>query len=308
MADVDLRAAYAMARGLFLQAGPVTTPGHRLFWSRGAMFGSLVLSAAPEAYAIVGRHTQCSVMLPDDPFVALRHLLVRSVPLEAGGLALRILDLHTDAAFGLVDRSLQTSIFAEGVVAVAVGEYALIAIPTDAREADLPPALPSPVLETPKDPREQIAIVSRGGGPYRENARPRATRITLMPSVMMFGEPLAPSLGRLTRGGTYRVTLARDVRSASVVLASEDLARGVILGRSEKCHSEELRRITDAGTSRTHVLLLGEGPNVSAYDIASTHGTYANGWPVHRMLLADGGARFVLGTGPGAVQVYWSRA
>ena len=80
---VDLREAYGFARGIArIQPGNAQTrPGHRLVWVRGASFACTTLVAADDAFAVVGRHTQCSVVLPEDPFVALRHVLVRSIAL-----------------------------------------------------------------------------------------------------------------------------------------------------------------------------------------------------------------------------------
>lgn len=300
-APVDLRQAYVFARGIAkMQASPADQrPGHRLVWVRGGSFASRSLVAADDAYAIVGRHTQSDVVLADDPFVALRHLLVRSIVLPSGGVALRILDLQTHLGFVLPDGSRHTSIFAEGPVAVALGEYALVALPTETHGDQLPGELPPPEM------------VANAMSPYRHNARPvsnRVSRITLMPRPVMIGEPLPPSLGRLASGGAYSLTLQREGRSATVGLSEEDLSRGAIVGRSEKCCSELLRRITDVNTSRAHVLVLRDGPLVHAYDLASTQGTYQQGFPARRAVLADQGTMLTLGRGDGAVRLWWQRS
>jgi hypothetical protein len=305
--SVDLREAYELARGV-VRMQPDSRPGHRLVWVRGTSFASTHLVAAGDGVAVAGRHTQCSLVLSDDPFVALRHVLVRSIPLPSGGLALRAFDLHTSIGFMLADRSTQTSIFAEGPVAFGVGEYALVALPCDGRE--LPAELPPPVVDTPKELRAQLDVVAQAMSPYRANARPPMTssRITLMPHLVMVGEPLPPSLGRLT-GGQYVVTLSRAGRAASVALSEDDVARGVVIGRSEKCYSEDLRRITDVNTSRAHVLILREGPVVAAYDLASTQGTFlASGEAMRRVVLSERGDLLALGRGANAVRLFWKRA
>jgi hypothetical protein len=302
--SVDLREAYQFARGLgHLRAE--TSNGHRIVWVRGTMFAAS--SLVENAFAVVGRHTQCGIVLADDPFVALRHLLVRSIALPSGGLALRVFDLHTDSGFVLPDGSRQTSIFAEGPVAIGVGEYALVALPHELNGEQLPGELPRPVVETPAAVHEQLQALQAAMSPYRANALPsRGSRITLMPRLMMVGEPLPPSLGRIV-GGAYALTLERGGRSAGVTLSAEDLDRGVVIGRSEKCHSEELRRVTDVNTSRVHLLLLREGPVVFAYDLASTQGTFAFGSPVRRLPLPDAGAMLYLGRGEQAVRLTWVR-
>lgn len=294
---IDLKKAYELARGV-ARMQPDPRPGHRLVWAHGTAFASATL-AANDPVVVVGRHTQCNVVLPNDPFVALRHLLVRSITLPSGGVALRVFDLHTDLGFVLPDGTRHTSIFAEGPVAIAVGEYALVALPNETKDEQLPADLPEPIIE-PSD-------VASAMSPYRMNARPPLTtsRITLMPRPVMVGEPLPPSIGRLVSGGRWSITLSRAGRMAAVNLTEEDLVRGVMIGRSEKCHSEELRRITDVSTSRAHVLVVREGPITYAYDLASTHGTFYGGQPIKRIALAEEGMVLTMGTGQNAVRVVY---
>lgn len=311
---VDLRQAYGFARGIarIQPRSHDSRPGHRLVWVRNTAFACTTLHAstlAEEAFAVVGRHTQCNVVLPDDPFVALRHVLVRSIALPSGGIALRMLDLQTGIGFVLPDGSRHTSIFAEGPIAVALGEYALVALPTESKDDELPGEMPAPVVDMPSAVRDQLQVLAAAMSPYRVNARPinRTSRITLMSGPVMVGEALPQSLGRLTNGGRFALTLAREGRSATVMVSEEDLARGVVIGRSEKCHTEMLRRITDETTSRVHVLVLREGPAVYAYDLASTQGTYVNGMLARRVDLGMPGAVFTLGRGHKAVQLLWQR-
>jgi hypothetical protein len=310
-AVVDLRQAYTFARGIARiqpDAAGQQRPGHRIVWVRQTSFACRTLVASDDAFAVVGRHTQCNVVLPDDPFVALRHVLVRSIALPAGGVALRVLDLHTGAGFVLPDGSRRTSIFAEGPIAIAIGEYALVALPTETKDDELPGEMPAPVVDTPPAVHEQLQVLAQAMSPYRMNARPvnRLSRITLMPSPVMVGEPLPPSLGRLANGGEFAITLARAGRSATVSVSEQDLACGVVIGRSEKCHSEMLRRITTENTSRVHVLVLREGPVVNAYDLASTHGTYGmNGMPARRFVLDMPTSNLTLGRGSDAVTMIW---
>jgi len=287
-APVDLRAAYAFARELARRSPEeVGGAGHRLFWIRGAAYGGRFLPAREDAFGVAGRHTQCDVVLFDEPSIALRHLLVRSIPVS-GGVALRVLDLHTELGFSLSDGSRQTSIFAEGAVALRVGDVAVVALPSD--EPAPPPELPAAeVLEHP----------------YRANARPpRHSRITLMPRLMRMGDPAPPRLSRLA-GGDVAIALERDGRRAEARLSLDDLVGGVVIGRSLKCHSETLRRITDHNTSRVHVLLLREGATAAAYDLASTQGTYdARGLRVRRVDLGPA-TTLHLGRGDAAVRLTW---
>lgn len=306
---VDLRQAYAFARGIARMQPSVFSrgPGHRIVWVRGSAFASMAIDAAVESFAVVGRHSQCGVCLPDDPTVALRHLLIRSVVLPSGGVALRVIDLYSDTGFVLPDGSRHTSVFAEGPIAIAVGSYALVALPNESEGNELPGEMPAPVVTTPPAVRDQLQVLAAAMSPYRMNARPlnRHSRITLMPSPVMVGEALPQSLGRLAGVARYMVSLARGHRIASVALTDEDIVRGVMIGRSEKCHSEMLRRITDESTSRAHVLILREGAFVNAYDLSSTHGTFFNGYSISRVAMSDQGTLLMLGRGDNAVRLQW---
>jgi hypothetical protein len=126
-----------------------------------------------------------------------------------------------------------------------------------------------------------------------------------MPRLMMLGEVPPPRVGR---PGSWAITLQREGRSATIGVSDEDLVGGVVIGRSEKCHSEMLRRITDMNTSRVHVLIVREGHDICAYDLASTQGVYFCNVPQRRVVLPDTGTCLSLGRGEAAVRVYWSRA
>jgi hypothetical protein len=282
---VDLKAAYQMARA-FTGLSADNRTGHRLVWVHRTSFAATTLVAREGAYAVVGRHTNCSVVLADDPFVALRHLLVRSVVLPSGGLALRVFDLHTSLGFGLIDGSRQTSVFAEGPIAISVGEYALVGLPS---ANELPLELPAPVIVTPPDVQEQLRVLEEAFSPYRANSIPlKTSRMTLMPRPISL-DAIA------TTNGEYVVRLERAGRWAALGVSSADLDRGIIIGRSDKC-SEALRNITDKGTSRVHVLLLREAGHVFLYDLASTQGTWAYNQRIGRTLLPDQGFQLQLGT------------
>ena len=315
---VDLRAAYALARRAAEISPTPATPGHTLVWVTGASFSVQHLPAVVGPYVVAGRHTMCDRVLERDELVSLRHVLIRSIARPGGTVALRVLDLHTPSRFALADGSTHDSVFAEGPVAVAIGMHALVAFPSHGpRPEELPvaqvvesqtgaqvpapppaPASPAPVADAPVGPDAAL-------GPYRA-ASPRPlmySRITLLPRAVAAGEPLSPSLARLV-GGQHSVTLEREGRTATLSLSREDLDRGVLIGRSEKCVSEELRRITAIGTSRAHVLITREEGEVVAYDLASTQGTWVGARRVRREVLGPL-ASLVLGSTHDAVRLYW---
>lgn len=304
----DLDVAYAFARQVARQHEARMRGVYRVVWHHASGFGIVPLGIGGDAFAIVGRHTKCSVVLGDDPFLSLRHLLVRAYPLPSAGAAIRIVDLQTGIGFRLPDGSRHTSIVAEGPLALGIGAYALVILPPETREDALPQALPAPDIR-PESARGDRARPAQDGGPYRANALPlnRASRITSLPQPIMVGEILPPALGRLAHGGSYALTLERDGRSATVQLSLDDLSRGVIVGRSDKCHSEALRRITDVNTSRTHVLVVREGEAIVAYDLASTQGTFDAKTPIWRRVMPEAGQALFLGRGRGQVRMIFAR-
>ena len=300
---VDLHAAYGIARGLTFSRGLLAEPGHRLVWIRGDAVSSTVVGEA-SSYVIVGRHAKCQAILPDDPTIALRHLLLRSNAQPDGSVTLRIVDLHTETGFLLADGSKQRSILAEGPVAIQVGEYALVAIPA---WSSLPLALELPALQVNAS---DASSSSAGESPYRANARSHAvSRITLMPNLLVLGEaPRAQmAVTRTGVGTTYVLKVVSRGASAKVLVDNADLDRGIVVGRSLKCHSESLRRLTSLGTSRLHLLIARDRGVIYAYDLASTHGTTASGARVRRHPLLDGGTTLTLGDGGRGVGLHWAR-
>jgi len=259
--------AYARARAI--EAPPMAAPGVRLVWSRGGELGWRDLTAAPGEFAVVGRHSQCDVVLPFDPAVALRHLLVRAVTLDDGTVATRLLDLKTGLGFYLDDDVERRALVASGPVALRVGRYALVALPSgDPLPEARPPAevVDAPVMPTAGPPKT-------------------TTRVTTLPPV-----PMLDDIARdVASPGCARVTLRRGEAWARIDVSEEALNTGVLVGRADRCE-RRLRSVMTDSVSRTHVLLLREHGVVVAFDVASTQGVYAAGERVRRARLPDRGA------------------
>jgi hypothetical protein len=304
---IDLRAAYDVALRVARQTRTAEA-GHTLVWVRHGRAGAISLAATGDAFAVIGRHPACTLALLDDAKLSLRHLLVRSFVLPHGGVALRAFDLRSRSGFFLADGSHRISLVAEGPFAIAIGEHALVAFPTDTHVRAWSDRLPPAALE-------------EVGSPYRLNARPPlgVSRLTLMPGSVLLGDAAAT----IFRGVEQRfaITLSRGDRTATALVSDEDLVRGVILGRATKCHSESLRRMTNTSTSRIHLLVAREGTSIFAYDLASTQGTYAHGAALAAMSVPPGffgrkrvkrvmlpsraGATLTLGAGRDAVRMRW---
>lgn len=262
----NLNAAYELALGLAANA-PSNVVGHRLFWVHGASFGATDLPAADGIYKIVGRHTHADVSIEGDPRIGLRHLVLRSVRTAEGENVLRVLDLHTALGFAMADGVVRRSIVARGPVALAVGDYALVALPS----GELPKALPSPFFE-------------EMSGPYRSpGRRPFGTsHIGILPGISELGDFSAMS------GKMHAFSLERPWRGRETVLVSDaELERGVVVGRSPKAHPQILQ-LMDNNVSRMHILLVRDGTETYAIDLCSMNGTWVGFQRIRRIRLAQG--------------------
>ena len=270
--------AYLRARDL--DTSPMTAAGVRLVWWRGDELGWHDLVAHPHAFAVVGRHTKCDVVLPSDPAVALRHLLLRATTLDDGSPALRVLDLRTGLGFHLDDDAERRALVATGPLALRVGRYALVAIPS---RAELPATRPSPeIVEAPRMPTRSEHTGSRLS---------QRTSVTTLPAAPMLED--VPH--EVAAAGYSRVTLRRGDLRATVELPDAALDAGVLVGRAYRCE-ERLRGVLTESVSRVHLLLLREHGAVCAFDCASMQGVYADGERVRRVRLPDEGGTLRLAT------------
>jgi hypothetical protein len=266
--------AYAHAKAL--DAPPMTTQGVRLVWWRGPEVGYHDLSVDRRNYAVVGRHTRCDVVLATDTAVGLRHLLVRATALKDGSTALHILDLQSTLGFHLDDDVERRALTAVGPLAIRVGRYALVALPSGVALPEARPA--TDVIDAPA--RSEYASVSG-----------RTSVTALLP---------LPTLDDIARDravpGVARVTLRRGGAWASTDLPEAALDRGVLVGRAHRCDSR-LRHVLSESISRVHLMVLREHGVVHAFDVASEQGVFAAGQRVRRVRLPDTGGTLRLAMG-----------
>jgi hypothetical protein len=267
----DLHAAYEVAAAAE-RSRHDRAVGYRLYFLADGRFGSVDVPTDPMSFLVVGRHAMCDLVLDLDPTIALRHLLVRAARLDDGCLRLSILDLHTHIGFETSSGLSSRSISATGPIALRVGAYAIIALPSgDA----LPEKLPEPACAA--------ALVQPKHHPYRDAASPPSS-LTLLPPAMELGTSAAGH-------ATFTVTLFGAHGSASVNLSALDLELGVLVGRAPKC-AAALRYVLNDGISRVHVLLRRR----VAYDLVSTQGTYVHARRIRATTFDDETSEIRLGS------------
>jgi pSer/pThr/pTyr-binding forkhead associated (FHA) protein len=123
-----------------------------------------------------------------------------------------------------------------------------------------------------------------------------------MPLIVIPGERR-----RASRPTAFALTLERGDESATLGISEDELAHGIIVGRSMSDISERLARLTTDVVSRTHLLILREQGTTYAYDLASTFGVFRDDSPVRWTTLGRR-ATLVLGRGSAAVRLLWRQA
>jgi hypothetical protein len=295
-----LAESFDWARRGALLAPTKVQVGYRVFWTctRGGFnFGSLDLPARPGEYAILGRHDHCDGFLEADERVSLRHLLLTSYPLDGGGVAVRFLDLLTEMPMFLDDGIPRRSLVATGAVRMRLGSWVIGALPivggaVETNAALAEGAAPVQVHEASVPPK--VTLSSR-----------ISTGVASLPAVtnsMILS--YRQSARRAPPAGMASLTFARAEQSVTVEIFDEDLERGVLLGRADRCLDAGLRTVLTMGISRTHLLLLRDRGRTFAYDLATTNGTFERRHRVRRAELSDAGSYLWLGPGNGVALEY----
>jgi hypothetical protein len=255
----DPNRAIRAAREAFDASGARAVDAHRIAWSDGYDTGAFDLRDDPACYVIVGRHTNCDIVLANDPGVSLRHLFIRPTRDENGDASLDVGDLA--APLGLVPAAsaprdpasrgdgVRTAMFALGAYVVLVGSRVLARSHGIERSASMLP------------PRRDAAIPT-----------PRITNISAI---------------RSSRGGVGTLTVRTSRDSATLALRESHLAAGLLFGRYGRCIDLMLDDALPETVSRCHLLVRGEPDGVVAYDLCSSNGTYAAGRLVRRVVLRD---------------------
>jgi len=229
-------------------------------------------------------------VLDADPCVALRHVIVRSSVLDDGCPVVSVLDLRTRDGFEIADGTAQRSVIATGPLAFRVGAYVLVALPGG---ASLEGAMQPPACER-AEVHPYRAAARRVDGEAAPSSR-AVSRITLMSCAAVVSQ--RPFAGASRDIVHHELTLGAGGRRASVRLSGADLDRGVLVGRDPRCIDSGLRAVLDCGISRVHLLVRRDARGtITAFDVASTQGSFENGKRVRSVELADAGTTLTIGT------------
>lgn len=295
-------------RALFVHAYPqfaercraVDEPGMALIavdTLTGAPTGMVCIRARVDRYvsAVVGRHSQCDLVLTGDERLALRQLAVVLAPVrewQAGraDVSFRILDLRTSE--GMLDehgrplRGLRT----EGPAIMRCAGYALYALPlgdpTDWPESadDAWACLPERVYF------DELARV-----PDASIVRPLGSHAHHTTVVTRLRGPLDTAMPLVAdRDLAGRLFVTGAFGQGAIEIGYQALRDGVLLGRYARCDGHGY--CADDSMSRVHALLLLVDDRLHVIDLASTNGTREVGRLDARIIELVGNGELVLGS------------
>jgi hypothetical protein len=234
-----------------------------------ASYVHLPLLSDEGAFGVIGRHECCALTLRDEE-VSLRHALVRVTRMTGDEVRVRLIDLGSSNTFHTEDQQACKSVMAEGPMFVNLLGYQLYLLPTGnmslgrwADDADSTwKSFPERVYFDHRIPERMVNDVRPQG-----RAR-RHTYMTLLPAAQHLR-------ARPGAGGESLGTILLSAENTQIAhrVSHEDLERGVLIGRYERCQLAGA-----AGSlSRVHLVLLLDGGDIWAVDTASLNGTIVEG-------------------------------
>ena len=262
--------------------------GFRIFWTRGAETGIREITCAPGAHLVVGRHSSCDVSLSADAELSLRHLLLVTEAARSDDEepTLRLLDLMAFLPMYAGDDVPHRSLRAQGAFAVRLGRYVLGGF-------RIGPGAPPPPADAPLD-----AAIDAPMPP------PRASRSERTSTLMRLDRPstLIEVLDERVPGGVGTITATRRGHRVRAVVTGDQLDRGVLVGRADKCLDRGMRALMSTSVSRVHAVLIRNDGRTMIYDAASMNGTFHEGARVRSVIVGERGARVHL-AGPDGIEL-----
>ncbi|HEU5056048.1 MAG TPA: FHA domain-containing protein [Kofleriaceae bacterium] len=253
--------------------------------ARGAWLASMCLAARPgEVRAgVVGRHSRADLFLDGDRGLALRHLLYVIEPLPLAGalrgeVRFRVMDLETGSPPIDEQGRRVAALTAEGPVFLRCQDFALLALitgdPTDwpERAADAWDCLP-----------ERIFVEER----LASGSRPRRLPVALPSDTSSSDVRRRTTVVRVVDGPTHVRAVASDEPACGVLkvesrgkrrgfsVGRETLRRGVLVGRYERCHTQDGSPILEERVSRVHLMVVELAGVTCAIDLGSSNGSFA---------------------------------
>lgn len=245
-----------------------------------ASYVHLPILSEQGAFGVIGRHDCCALTLQDDE-ISLRHALVRVNRQGLGEARVRLIDLGSSNTFRTEDGQVCKSVLAEGPLFVHLLGYQLYLFPTgslapskwEATAEATWNSFPERVYLDQRIPERMNREVKR---PAPNNRARRQTYMTLLPAAQhLRAKPGA--------GGQVVGTILLSAENTQIAhrVSLEDLERGVLIGRYERCQLAGASH----SLSRVHLVLLRDGSDIWAVDTASLNGTIVDNQKISAIVL-----------------------
>jgi FHA domain len=253
--------------------------------------GSAAVSASSETINVltVGRHGRSGLFLSGDPSMSLRQGAVIVYPLVSGeGVRFRILDLRATLPFEDESGTRFEALEANGPVFLRSGRCLFFVFPREAGASPWPATAEAAWEAMPERTcLEEVGVDGAGGRPEGLLA-PRPDRVQTV--VLSLPGPFLERERLLHEGESPRGQLV--VRSQdgemTLVLGAAAVARGVLLGRYERCDGSERPVLSSPSISRVHALVIELAGKLYVVDAASTNGVWRGGERVPQARLMSG--------------------
>ncbi len=234
---------------------------------------------------IIGRHERATIRLPEDPSVALRHLVART-EISAGKTTLRLLDLRSGQGFVIEGSDVvHEAVTTDGPIFVRLGGYTLFLMPAvssidwataELAWASIPATKLNDIQTIGQDQPLPSLIVER-----------EVTNVVFFEGPAEL-EKQSTSLADdedLSLSAFAKMEVQQDGETFVYPLSLEMLQRGILIGRYDRC---QVGQGSGETVSRVHALLLVDaGGQIQLIDTASHNGTTVDGEPVAQSVLGD---------------------
>jgi hypothetical protein len=244
---------------------------------------------APGEVAIIGRHSRCDLRV-SDPSLSLRHL---AVAVSAGSTAadpfVRVWDLATGEPFATEDGVDSRAVTSTGPCFLGLRGSSIAIIPLSSLPDELP--IGTRALWDSLPVRSIVTRLTGELEPKRQERRAQTiTRVRGPIELSRTG--CAPELA------VGSLTVVGDGTTTTYHLGEDELARGILVGRYERC----TRSVSPASVSRVHLLIARLGVELLAIDTASTNGSALADGGDFEVARLEGGAEIALAA---SVLVRW---
>src|SRR5262245_41791240 len=254
--------------------------------------GSATICAKPDTINVltIGRHSHSDLFLSGDPSMSLRQGALIVYPFVAGEpVRFRILDLRASVPFRDERGTPFGALEANGPVFVRSGANAFFIFPKESGASPWPAsaveawaALPERTyleeVGLEEADRQHGAVV---GGDADAGS---PTLVLSLPGPFMDSEKLLHE-DEVPRG---RLVIRCEDREMTMLLGAAAVARGVLLGRDERCDGSQRAVLSSPSISRVHALVIELAGTLYVVDAGSTNGVWQDHERVRHARLVTG--------------------